>query len=155
MPAAGRDGATLGLTLPPLAEPSGNYRNSKQVGELLFLSGKGPRAADGKISIGQLGADVSVEQGYADARLAGLFLLSAARLALGTLSKVRGVVKLLGMVHSAPGFSQHPAVIDGCSDLFLQVLGDDGAHDRSAVGMASLPYGMTVEIEAIFHVDPK
>jgi len=144
--------AALGLQLPDAPRPVANYVPFRLAGSLLFLSGQGPRKADGSYSVGRLGRDASIEQAYADARQTGLLLLSVAKLALGSLDRIEAVVKLLGMVNAEPDFADHPKVINGCSDLFVEVLGDAGRHARSAVGMGSLPNRMTVEIEAIFLV---
>ena len=122
-------------------------------GNLLFLSGNGPNWA-GKHWSGQVGSDYTVEQGYEAARGCGLNLLSAAKFALGDLGRVRRVVKLLGMVNSAPGFTEQPQVINGCSDLLVSIWGEKGRHARSAVGMAALPGNIPVEIEMILEVDP-
>jgi enamine deaminase RidA (YjgF/YER057c/UK114 family) len=116
---------------------------------LLYLSGQGPRDEAGKISVGRLGRDCSVERGYADARRVGLQLLSTIRAAIGSLDHVEAVIKLLGMVNAEPDFGDQPKVINGCSDLLIEVLGERGKHARSAVGMGSLPNAMTLEIEAI------
>lgn len=124
-----------------------------QTGNLLFLSGSGPTWA-GKTWSGQLGTDYTVEEGYEAARAVALNLLSAARTALGSLDRVSRVVKLLGMVNSSPGFTQQPAVINGCSDLLVQIFGEKGRHARSAVGMAGLPGNIPVEIELILEVEP-
>lgn len=123
-----------------------------RAGNLLFLSGTGPTWRGTTMS-GQVGAEYSVEQGYEAARLCGLNLLSVTRTALGSLDKVKRVVKLLGMVNSAHGFSQQPQVINGCSDLLVQVFGPAGRHARSAVGMAALPGNIPVEIEMIVEVE--
>ena len=139
----------LGLALPPLPKPIGNYVPAVREGNLLFLSGQGPRNPDGTFHSGKVGADVSVEQARLHAQLVGLNLLAAMHAELGNLGRVRRVVKLLGMVNAAPEFGEHPAVINGCSDLFIEVFGDAGRHARSAVGMGSLPRGITVEIEAV------
>jgi enamine deaminase RidA (YjgF/YER057c/UK114 family) len=144
--------AALGLELPPMPRPVATYVPFRFAGNLLFLSGQGPRRPDGTYSIGRLGRDVTVEQAYADARRTGLQLLAAAKAALGELDRIETVVKLLGMVNAEPDFADHPKVINGCSDLFVEVLGDAGRHARSAVGMGSLPNRMTVEIEAILLV---
>jgi enamine deaminase RidA (YjgF/YER057c/UK114 family) len=108
--------------------------------------------ANGKISIGRLGRDCSVERAYADARSVGLQLLATIRVAVGSLNHVEAVVKLLGMVNAEPDFGEHPKVINGCSDVLVEVLGERGKHARSAVGMGSLPNGMTVEVEAIIQI---
>ncbi len=119
---------------------------------MLYLSGQGPRDATGRMTRGKLGRDLDVRQGYEQARLTGLNLLAVAHAALGDLRRVRRVVKLLGMVNAVPDFEDHPAVINGCSDLLVAVLGDLGRHARSAVGLGSLPGGIPVEIEAILEV---
>jgi enamine deaminase RidA (YjgF/YER057c/UK114 family) len=144
----------LGITLPAVGGPLGNYVHAKQVGNLLYLSGKGPPdSADGKMPKGKLGAGVSVDEGYRYARQVGLVLIAAIRDALGgDLDRVEGIVKVLGMVNAAPDFEDHPRVINGCSDLFVEVFGDRGRHARSAVGMSSLPGGIPVEIEVIVAV---
>jgi enamine deaminase RidA (YjgF/YER057c/UK114 family) len=139
--------AALGLTLPVAPTPMGNYVPYRLTGYLLYLSGQGPRLADGGFMVGRLGKDASIEQGYEAARLTGL--LAIAKAALGDLSRVEAVVKLLGMVNAEPDFGDHPKVINGCSDLLVEVFGDAGRHARSAVGMGSLPNGIMVEIEAI------
>ncbi len=123
-----------------------------RTGNLLFLSGNGP-TWEGKTWSGQVGKEYTTEQGYEAARNCALNLLSAARSALGSLDKVKRVVKVLGMVNSAPGFSQQPQVINGCSDLLVQLFGDNGRHARSAVGMAALPGNIPVEIEMILEVE--
>jgi enamine deaminase RidA (YjgF/YER057c/UK114 family) len=116
---------------------------------LLFLSGVGPRRDDGGSITGTLGADLDVKQGYEAARLCGLNLLANMRRALGSLDKVDTVLKVLGMVRAVPDFGQQPEVINGCTDLFVEMLGDAGRPARSAVGMGSLPRGIAVEIEAV------
>jgi enamine deaminase RidA (YjgF/YER057c/UK114 family) len=142
----------LNIVLPPPPKPVANYVPFRRAGPLLFLSGQGPREADGKLATGKVGKEVSVEEAYRRARLTGLGLLAAARLALGSLDKVEAVVKLLGMVNAEPLFGDHPKAINGCSDLFVEVFGDAGRHARSAVGMGSLPSNISVEIEAILLV---
>jgi len=143
----------LGLELPTPATPIANYVPFVLVNGFLYLSGQGPRRADGSLCTGKVGADVSVEEAYQHAQLTGLNLLAVAHLALGDLARVRHVVKVLGMVNAIPTFGDHPKVINGCSDLFVNVLGDAGRHARSAVGMGSLPGNISVEIEAILQVD--
>jgi enamine deaminase RidA (YjgF/YER057c/UK114 family) len=143
--------AELGLTLPPLPKPIGNYVPFKRAGDLIFLSGQGPRGPDGKPITGKVGKDVTVEQAYQHAKLIGLGLLAAAKQAAGDLDKVE-VLKVLGMVNAMPEFKDQPKVINGCSDLFVAVLGERGRHARSAVGMGSLPNQISVEIEAIMRV---
>jgi enamine deaminase RidA (YjgF/YER057c/UK114 family) len=143
--------AKLGLTLPDVPSPIANYVRFKRVGDLVFLSGQGPRKPDGSNHTGKVGADVTWEQAYEHAKLTGLGLLAAMKQAAGSLDKVE-VVKLLGMVNATPDFGMHPQVINGCSDLLVAVLGENGRHARSAVGMGSLPNNITVEIEAIIRV---
>jgi enamine deaminase RidA (YjgF/YER057c/UK114 family) len=142
----------LGIDLGAVSAPVANYVNAVRTGNLLYLSGKGPRAEDGKRPKGKLGRDYTVEQGYAHARSVGLDLLAVMRTELGSLDRVARVVKLLGMVNAVPEFEDHPKVINGCSDLFVEVLGDAGRHARSAVGMGSLPMGIPVEIEVIVEI---
>jgi enamine deaminase RidA (YjgF/YER057c/UK114 family) len=142
----------LGLTLPPLSTPVANYVPYRLAGNLLYLSGQGPKRPDGSYRVGRLGRDISVEEAYQEARMAGLGLLAVAKAALGSLERIEAVIKLLGMVNAEPDFADHPKVINGCSDLFVDVLGDAGRHARSAVGMGSLPNRMAVEIEAILLV---
>ena len=144
----------LGIELPPTPQPAGNYVHYVRTGNLLFLAGKGPPAgADGKSPRGKVGRDYSVEDGYGFARGVGLLLIGAMKDALGELDRVRRIVKVLGMVNAEPDFGDHPKVINGCSDLFVEVFGDKGRHARSAVGMGSLPFGIPVEIEAIVEVE--
>jgi enamine deaminase RidA (YjgF/YER057c/UK114 family) len=141
--------AAMGITLPAAPSPVANYVPYRWAGNLLFLSGQGPRLPDGGFEIGRLGKDASVDAGYRAARSTGVQLLAVAKSALGELSRIEAVVKLLGMVNAEPDFGDHPKVINGCSDLLVEVLGDAGRHARSAVGMGSLPNRMMVEIEAI------
>ncbi|AIT82142.1 RidA family protein [Novosphingobium pentaromativorans] len=147
--------AALGLDLPPPPQPAGQYRPARLVGDTLYLSGQGPRHPDGSFVAGRLGEDVSTQAGRTAARDAGLRLLSAARHALGNLSRIAAVGRVFGMVHAAPGFTEHAAVIDGCSELFISVLGEAGHHSRSVAGLATLPYGMIVQIDAVLHILPK
>jgi len=143
----------LGITLETVPEPMGNYVHAVRTGNLLFLSGKGPRKAEGGVSTGKVGNDVTLEQGYQDARSVGITLMAVMENELGSLDGVKQIVKVLGMVNSAPDFTDHPKVINGCSDLFVEVFGDKGRHARSAVGMAALPGNITVEIEVIVEVE--
>jgi enamine deaminase RidA (YjgF/YER057c/UK114 family) len=147
--------ASLGLTLPQVPKPLANYVPYRWAGNLLYLSGQGPKNPDGSLCIGRLGRDTSIEEGYAHARLTGLGLLAAAKAAIGELSRIEAVIKLLGMVNAEPDFGAHPKVINGCSDVFVEVLGEAGRHARSAVGMGSLPDGSSVEIEAILLIRPE
>ncbi|MBV8090326.1 MAG: RidA family protein [Alphaproteobacteria bacterium] len=140
----------LRITLPEVGPTLGNYVHARRVGNLLYLSGKGPERQDGTMPKGKLGAGVSVDEGYRHARQVGLVLIAAIRDALGgDLDRVEGIVKVLGMVNAAPDFEDHPKVVNGCSDLFVEVFGEAGRHARSAVGMSSLPAGIPVEIEVI------
>jgi enamine deaminase RidA (YjgF/YER057c/UK114 family) len=144
----------LGINLPTPGAPLGTYVHAKRVGNLLYLSGKGPHSADGMVPRGKLGAGVSIEEGYRHARQVGLVLIAAMHDALdGDLDRVTDIVKVLGMVNAASDFEDHPKVINGCSDLFVEVFGERGRHARSAVGMSSLPGGIPVEIEVIVAVD--
>ena len=143
----------LGLTLPTPAVPVANYVPFVLDRGVLYLSGQGPRRPDGTMATGKVGGAVSTEQAYLDAQLTGLNLLAVAHAALGDLGRIRRVAKVLGMVNAVPDFTDHPKVINGCSDLFVNVLGDAGRHARSAVGMGSLPGLISVEIEAIMMVD--
>ncbi len=143
----------LGLTLPAVPTPLANYVPFRLDGNTLYLSGQGPRRPDGTMHTGKVGRDVTVEDAYQHARLVGLGLLAVAKAAAGDLDRVE-VLKVLGMVNAVPEFTDHPKVINGCSDLLVEVLGDAGRHARSAVGMGSLPNRMTVEIEAILLVRP-
>jgi enamine deaminase RidA (YjgF/YER057c/UK114 family) len=145
----------LGITLPQPATPVANYVGAVRAGNLLFVSGHGPLRTDGKPSArGKLGRELTVEQGAQVAREVGLSLLATTRAHLGSLDKVRRVVKVLGMVNSAEGFGDQPKVINGFSDLMVQVFGEAiGKHARSAVGMAELPMGIPVEIEMVLEVD--
>ncbi len=143
----------LKITLPKVGNPMGSYVHAKRVGNLLYLSGKGPHGSDGGMPKGKLGAGMSIEEGYRHARQVGLVLISAMRDALGgDLDRVDDIVKVLGMVNAAPDFEDHPKVVNGCSDLFVEVFGERGRHARSAVGMSSLPGGIPVEIEVIVAV---
>jgi enamine deaminase RidA (YjgF/YER057c/UK114 family) len=143
----------LGIELGTVSQPVANYVNAVRTGNLLFLAGKGPRPENGKRPSGKVGRDYTVEQAYQHARTVGLDLLAVMRTELGSLDKVKRVVKVLGMVNAVPEFADHPKVINGCSDLFVEVLGERGKHARSAVGMGSLPMNIPVEIECIVEVE--
>ena len=145
----------LEIKLPPVAPPVANYVNVVRSGNLLFLAGKGPSPMDGLRPEGKLGREFTVEQGYRFARSTGLAMLAVLKAELGSLERVRRVVKVLGMVNSVADFTDQPKVINGCSDLFVEVFGERGRHARSAVGMGSLPNGIPVEIEAIVEVMPQ
>ncbi len=143
----------LGIELPEVPAPMANYVPFVLTGNLLFLSGQGPRYGANQFHQGKVGREVSAEEAYKHARLVGVQLLAAARSALkGDLSRVKRVVKLLGLVNGTPEFEKHPQVINGCSDLFVEVFGEQGRHARSAFGVGSLPNNITVEIEAIFEI---
>lgn len=142
----------LGLELPAPVPAIGAYLKAVQSGNLLFLSGHGPHK-DGEIQYrGKLGKDLTIEDGYAAARLTMLNCLSSIRVALGTLNRVRRVVKVLGFVNSAPGFTDQPKVIKGGSDLLIELFGENGRHARSAIGVAELPSDIAVEIEMIVEI---
>ena len=143
---------SLGLQLLPVPKPIGNFRNFIRTGSLIFISGQGPREADGTLHTGKVGVDVTTATAYEDAKLTGLNLLSVLADAVGDLGQVTQVVKLLGLVNAADNFTSHPDVINGCSDLLTAVFGDIGQHARSAIGVSSLPNNITVEIEAIFEL---
>jgi enamine deaminase RidA (YjgF/YER057c/UK114 family) len=144
----------LGIELGPVTNPVANYVNAQRTGSLLYLAGRGPRAGkDGKRPSGKVGRDYTVEQAYQHARDIGLELLAIIRQEIGSLDKVSKVVKVLGMVNAVPEFHDHAKVINGFSDLFVEVLGERGKHARSAVGMGSLPNQIPVEIEAIIEVE--
>jgi enamine deaminase RidA (YjgF/YER057c/UK114 family) len=146
--------AALGLTLPPARKPIANFSAAKLCGDLLYISGQGPVTADGRRFTGKVGADVSVDEAYEHAKLTGLNLLSAASAALGSISAIAEIVKILGFVNAVPDFTDHPKVINGCSDLMLAVFGEDrGTHARSAIGVGSLPNQITVEVEMIVRID--
>jgi enamine deaminase RidA (YjgF/YER057c/UK114 family) len=142
--------ARLGIVLPPAPKPVATFVTAVREGNLLFLSGQGPLEANGTEHRGKVGAGVSLEQAYGHARIVGINLLAVMHEHLGSLARVRRIVKILGMVNAAPDFADHPRVINGCSDLMVEVFGEAiGAHARSAVGMGSLPGQITVEIEAV------
>ncbi len=141
----------MGLVLPAPPAPMGNYVPFRLDGKTLYLSGQGPRKSDGSMFTGKVGRDVTTEQAYEHAKLTGLWLLSVAKLAAGNLARIE-VLKVLGMVNGVPEFGDQPKVINGCSDLFVEVLGERGRHARSAVGMGSLPMGISVEIEAVMRL---
>lgn len=142
---------SLGLVLPTVPTPVANYVPFKLDGRTIYLSGQGPRKPEGGYYVGKVGGTVTWEEAYKHARITGLGLLAAAKAAAGDLSRVE-VVKLFGMVNAVPDFADQPKVINGCSDLFVEILGDRGRHARSAIGMGSLPNGMTVEIECIMRL---
>ena len=143
----------LGLELPPAPDPKGVYRPLVVVGNLAYTAGHLPVMPDGSLVTGRIGAELDRQAGYDAARRTGLAILVTLRKELGSLDRVRRVVKVLGMVNCTPDFDQQPAVINGCSELFAEVFGPEaGVGARSAVGVASLPLGVPVEIEAIFEI---
>lgn len=137
----------LGLELPEVSQPMANYVKWKQVGNVLYLAGNGPDV------YGKVGADLTPEQGYQAARETGLEIIAVLKAATGDLSRIKQFVKVLGMVNSAPDFNGHPAVINGFSDLMVEVFGEKGKHARSAVGVAALPNNIAVEIEVIVELE--
>jgi len=142
----------MGLSLPNVRTPVGNFVPARREGTLVFLSGQGP-FTDGERRVGKVGRDVDLQRAYEDAKLTGLNLLAQAKRALGSLDLVSGVIKLIGFVNAVPEFTDHPRVINGCSDLFVEVFGSTiGGHARSAIGVAPLPGNITVEIEAVLSV---
>ncbi|MGI9148371.1 MAG: RidA family protein [Chloroflexota bacterium] len=142
----------LGHALPPTPKSIANYVGAVRTGNLLYLSGKGPDLVGGRHWLGKLGAELTTEEGYTAARDCMLNLLAVVRDELGELSRVQRIVKLLGMVNSTPNFDEQPKVVNGASDLLVDIFGDRGRHARSAVGMQSLPGGIPVEIEMIVEV---
>jgi len=143
----------LGIELAPASGPLANYVNAVRTGNLLYLAGKGPGLPGQPMPSGKVGRDFTIEQGYEYARQTGLSLIAVMKAELGDLDKVTRIVKVLGMVNATPEFGHQPEVINGCSDLFVEVFGDRGKHARSAVGLGSLPRGIPVEIEVIVEVD--
>ena len=143
-----------GITLNAPSTPVANYVNAVRVGNLLYLSGRGPSQSDGVYITGKLGKELTIEQGYAAARLTAINHLSVIKSELGSLNKVKRIVKVLGMVNCTEDFKDQPKVINGYSDLMVEIFGDKGKHARSAVGMSSLPFGMAVEVEVIIEVEP-
>src|SRR3954462_3224136 len=144
--------AELKLELPPAPKPVATYVTAVKQGDLLYVSGHGPLRPDGTLIVGKVGADMDVAGGHAAARQTGLAILATVRSHLGSLDKVTRLVKVLGMVNCTPEFGEQPKVINGFSDLMVEVFGDSGRGARSAVGMGSLPAQIAVEIEAIFQV---
>lgn len=144
----------LNLELPPAPAPAGVYKPIVVTGNMCYVSGHGPLKPDKSMFSGRVGDEVDQQAGYDAARQTGLAILASLREHLGSLDRVKRVIKLLGMVNAAPDFKNHPAVINGCSELFAEVFGEDnGVGARSAVGMGSLPGNISVEIEAIFEIE--
>lgn len=142
----------LGLILPPVSEPQGSYRNCVRTGNLLYVSGKGPVSGFDEIPKGKLGREYTVEQGYEFARAAGLDILAAIKQELGTLSRVTRVVKIQGFINATEEFEQHPRVLDGCSELMVEVFGQKGMHARSVFGAASVRANLPLVIDSIFEI---
>ena len=137
----------LGLTLPDLSNPVANYVHAVRTGNLLFLAGKGPMGVAGKV-----GKEFSEQEGYEYARQVGLLLLAVMRQEVGSLDRIGRIVKIVGFVNATPEFQHHPRVINGCSDLLVEVFGETGRHARTALGAGSLPFQIPVEIEAVVEV---
>ena len=141
----------LGIELPPVFAPVGNYLGCQRDGDLMYVGGHGPMTSEGPI-LGKVGATVTVERGYEAARATALSMLATVRVEIGSLDQVHQIIKVFGMVNCAPGFNRTPQVIDGCSDVLAAIFGEAGRHTRSAVGMAELPFDICVEIEMILRV---
>ena len=145
--------AELGIQLPAPPAPAGVYKPALVMGNLCYVSGHGPLLPDGSMLSGKVGSEANQDHGYAAARQTGIAILSTLKDHLGSLDRVVRVVKVLGLVNAAPDFTEHPAVINGCSELFREIWGEDrGVGVRSAIGMGSLPGNISVEIEALFEV---
>ena len=142
----------LGIELTKATSPMANYVNAVRVGNLVFFAGKGPGLPGHPLPVGKVGREFTREQGYEFARQTGLSLIAAMKTELGDLDRVKRIVKVLGMVNAVPDFGEHPEVINGCSDLFVEVVGEAGKHARTAMGAGSLPFNISVEIEAIIEV---
>ena len=145
--------AQLGIELPAPTAPVANYVKAVRSGDLVFLAGHGPYRTDGTLVTGKVGRDLTIEQGYEAARLTAIGLLASLQQEIGDLSKVRRIVRVFGMVNAEPTFTDQPKVINGCSDLLVEVFGERGRHARAAVGMASLSAGIAVEIEMVVEVE--
>ena len=144
--------AKMELALPNAGAPAGSYVPTVQTGSLLFVSGQISVDEEGSMMKGRCGENMGVEEGQAAAQRCALAILAQVKAAIGSLDKVTRVVKLNGFVNSAPGFGDHPKVINGASDLMVELFGDKGKHARAAVGVANLPFGVVVEVEAVFEV---
>ncbi|MBQ4913686.1 RidA family protein [Maribacter sp. MMG018] len=143
----------LGIALPKAPDPVANYVNGVRAGNLIFLAGKGPRYANGVEITGKLGDDISIEKGYEGARLTAINQIAVLKGMLGDLKKVKRVVKVLALVNSTPDFIEQPKVIDGFSDLMVEVFGERGIHARAAIGVATLPRAQAVEVECVVEVE--
>jgi enamine deaminase RidA (YjgF/YER057c/UK114 family) len=144
---------SLGIVLPPVFPPAGNYLGCVVDNQVVYVGGHGPIAGSDTV-IGKVGGDLTLDDGRRAARMTALSILATLNAELGDLDRIERIVKVFGMVNVAPGFDQMPAVIDGCSDLLVDVFGNAGRHTRSAVGLAELPFGIAVEIELIARVRP-
>jgi|TARA_B100000809_G_scaffold99422_1_gene98009 enamine deaminase RidA (YjgF/YER057c/UK114 family) len=144
--------AELGYTLPSPPEPIGNYLSASRSGNLMWMAGVGSSRADGSRIIGKLGADLTVEQGYEAARWCALNLLARMKVELGDLDRVTGILKVVGMVNSSPDFVEQAKVVDGASDLFVDLFGEAGRHSRSAPGMAVLPGNTAVIVDCVIEI---
>lgn len=142
----------LGIVLRDPGVPIANYLNSVKSGNIVFMSGNGPRRPDGSFITGKIGTDLTIEEGYEAARLTAIEQLSVLKAQIGDLNKVERIIKVFGMVNSEPSFTQHPAVINGFSDLMVEIFGERGRHARAAVGMGSLPMNIPCEIDMIVQV---
>jgi enamine deaminase RidA (YjgF/YER057c/UK114 family) len=143
-----------GLQLPPASKPIANYVKYVRTGNLIFLAGHGPTKADGTNIMGKVGKDLSIEQGYEAAKITALSLIATLKDALGgDLSKVKRIIKVNGYVNCLPDFTEQPKVINGCSDLLVQIFGEKGKHARAAMGMVALPMNIAVEIEMVVEVE--
>ena len=142
----------LSIELPPLSKPIANYVKAVRSGNLLFLAGHGPQHMDGSWTTGKVGSDLSIEQGYEAARLTAIQLLATIKAELGTLNKVKRIIKVNGMVNCTTDFTDQPKVINGCSDLLVALFGENGKHARAAVGMNALPMNTSVEIDMIIEI---
>lgn len=142
----------LGLTLPVVRPPVGTYLSARRSGSVVYVSGHGPRSAEGELITGLVGTEVDVETARRVARYAALNCLAALKLEVGSLENVTGILSVFGMVLGAPGFAEHPKVIDAASDLLVEIFGEAGKHSRSAVGMGSLPVNISVELEMVVEV---
>ncbi len=145
--------AELNIQLPVSPPPIANFVSAVRTGNLIYLSGQGPLKKDGSLVTGVVGEDLDIEQGYEAARFTGINLLAALKAEIGNLNKVKRIIKVLGMVNAATDFKEHPKVINGHSDLMVEVFGERGKHARAAVGMGSLPGNIAVEIEMIVEVE--
>eukprot|EP01012_Entosiphon_sulcatum_P031439 TRINITY_DN3969_c0_g2_i1.p1 TRINITY_DN3969_c0_g2~~TRINITY_DN3969_c0_g2_i1.p1 ORF type:complete len:154 (+),score=32.54 TRINITY_DN3969_c0_g2_i1:442-903(+) len=152
MPTPEENFAQLGLELPPAPKPVACYKILNVHGKTVYVSGHSPIQRDGTDMKGRVGSEVDIDAGYAAAKQTGLAILATLRDHFGSLDKIKRVIKILGMVNCTPDFQQHPKVINGCSELFAAVWGEDGIAARSAIGMGSLPFNVTTEIEAIFEL---